>query len=77
MIIRSKVTSCDMTQTVIDRVEQMAKRQGYVTLKFLKRVRETDVSEHKLLAGVRNRQNLNAPILVDENENELPPLMMR
>ena len=36
VIIRSKVIPCEMTQTVINRVEEIATRQGYVTLKFLR-----------------------------------------
>lgn len=68
-----------MTQTVIDRVEQMATKQGYVTLKFFNRKGEESVYEPNLLAGVgiEDRQNQNAPNLnfIRGNDKDLPPLI--
>ena len=61
-ITRLKVTACIMTRLVVDRVEEIAIKQGYQTLKFYNRKWEKVILENAdLLAGVGG--------IVDINEN--------
>ena len=52
VIRRSKVIPCNMTKVVIARVNELAKKQGYHTLKFFNRKGQQTVYSPDLLAGV-------------------------
>ena len=56
VITRSKVVPCKMTSTVIERVEALAAKQGYRTLKFFNRKGKESVYSPALLAGVEKEQ---------------------
>ena len=53
MIRRPRVETCKMMRMVIDRVEELARRQGFKTLKYFNRKREEMIlTPADLLAGV-------------------------
>ena len=74
-ITRPKVTACRMTRMVIERVELIAARQGYRSLKFFNRKKQEMVlRDADLLAGVDG-----APMVLEDGDDEyvppLPPLV--
>ena len=72
MFTRPKVDACAMTRMVVDRVEEMAEKQGYKTLKFFNRKRqEMMLKDVDLLTGVGGEEQT---ILDDDNYAPLPPI---
>ena len=71
MIRRAKVIACAMTHLVVERVEELAARQGYKSLKFFNRKREEMILRNAdLLEGV----GVSSEPLEDEDYQELPPI---
>ena len=71
MFSRPKCDACAMTRMVIERVELIAEKQGYKTLKFFNRKRkEMMLRDADLLAGVGG----NAEAILDEDYIPLPPI---
>ena len=77
--VRSRVLPCNMTKLVIDRVHELARRQGYETLKFFHRKGQATVYSPDLLAGVGEGirvsnelggENVNLPPVLEEDEDD-------
>ena len=64
-----------MTKLVIQRVEQMARNQGYRTLKFFNRKRQEMLFDPiDTLEGVGGRLPAKNELIDEADENYIPPL---
>ena len=71
---RATVTACAMTRMAIERVELIATRQGFKTLKFFNRKKEEMIlTDADLIEGVGGGGET---ILEDEEQSHLPPLVL-